>query len=97
MSVRIRRAGVREAKAHLGRLLRDAQRGQEWIITARGRPVAKLVPARGKSLALPERIRRLEESGLIEPAKQQTRVSPPMPLPLKEGLAQRWLQEDRGR
>jgi len=95
--VRIRRAGVREAKAHLGRLLRDAQRGQEWIITARGRPVAKLVPARGKSLALPERIRRLEESGLIEPAKQQTRASTPMPLPLKEGLAQRWLQEDRGR
>jgi len=87
---------VREAKAHLGRLLRDAQRGQEWIITARGRPVAKLVAARGKSLALPERIRRLEESGLIEPVKQQARVLPP-PLPLKEGLAQRWLQEDRGR
>lgn len=95
--MRIRRAGVREAKAHLGRLLRDAQRGQEWIITARGRPVAKLVPARGRSLALPERIRRLEESGLIEPAKQHTRVAAQIPLPLKEGLAQRWLQEDRGR
>ncbi len=94
--MRIRRAGVREAKAHLGRLVRDAQRGQEWIITARGRPVAKLVAARGKSLALPERIRRLEESGLIEPVKQQARVLPP-PLPLKGGLAQRWLQEDRGR
>jgi prevent-host-death family protein len=95
--VRIRTAFVREAKAHLGRLLRDAQRGQEWIITARGRPVAKLVPVRGNSLAFPERIRRLEESGLIEPTKQQTRVSPPMPLPLEEGLAQRWLLEDRGR
>ncbi len=94
--MKIRRAGVREAKAHLGRLLRDAQRGQEWIITARGRPVAKLVPARGRSLALPERIHQLEEAGLIEPAKQQARVLPPMPLPLKEGLAQRWLQEDRG-
>ncbi len=95
--MRIRGARGREAKAHLGRLLRDAQRGQEWILTAWRKLVARLVPARGKSLAFPERIRRLEESGLIEPAKQQTRASPPMPLPLKEGLAQRWLQEDRGR
>lgn len=92
MTVRI--TGIREAKARLSRLLRDAQRGEEWIITERGKPIAKLVPVSGSTLPLPERIRRLEESGLIEPVRRQPRDLPP-PLPLGEDLAQTWLQEDR--
>ena len=70
----VKMTGIREAKARLSRLLRDVQRGHEWVIT--------------------ERIRRLEDSGLIEPVRPQTRKLPP-PLPLEEGLAQAWLQEDR--
>ena len=93
--MRIGKTGVREAKARLSKLIRDVQRGKEWLITDRGRPVARLVPATGRDLSLQERIRRLEDSGLIEPPRR--RVSRlPAPLPIEKELAQRWLQEDRG-
>jgi len=90
-----RRTGVREAKARFSQLLRDVQRGQEWVITERGSPVARLAPIVGPSLPLAERIRRLEDSGLVEPLHHEVRKLPP-PLPLREDLAQQWLQEDRG-
>ena len=35
---------VHEAKTHLSRLLRRANRGEEVIITRSGQPVARLVP-----------------------------------------------------
>ncbi|MEX1103407.1 MAG: type II toxin-antitoxin system prevent-host-death family antitoxin [Dehalococcoidia bacterium] len=37
---------VREAKAHLSRLLREVERGERVVITRRGVPVAELVPLR---------------------------------------------------
>jgi len=46
-------------------------------------------------LPLAERVRRLEDAGLVEPARREARHLPP-PLPLEGGLAQRWLREDRG-
>lgn len=70
-------------------------RGREWVITERGSPVARLSPIVGRSLSLAERMRRLEDSGLVEPLRGEARNLPP-PLPVKEGLAQKWLQEDRG-
>jgi prevent-host-death family protein len=93
--VKTKRTGVREAKARLSKLLRDVQRGQEWVITERGSPVARLSPISGRRLSLAERIRRLEDSGLVEPPRHTVRNLPP-PLPLRERLAQKWLQEDRG-
>jgi len=85
---------VREAKARLSKLLRDVQRGQEWVITERGSPVARLSPISVRSLSLAERVRRLEDAGVMEPMHREMRNLPP-PLPLKEGVAQKWLQEDR--
>lgn len=38
--------GVHEAKTHLSRLLDDVARGDEIVITRRGREVARLVAAR---------------------------------------------------
>lgn len=96
ISMRPGTAGVREARARLSRLIRDVQRGREWVITERGRPVARLVPVSTRDLPTEERIRRLEESGLLEPLRQPARALPP-PLPLAKGLAQQWLQEDRNR
>lgn len=90
----VKTTGIREAKARLSRLLRDVQRGNEWVITERGKPIARLVPMSGTALPLSDRIRRLEDSGLIEPVRGQTRELPP-PLPLEGDLAQAWLQEDR--
>lgn len=36
--------GAFEAKTHLSQLLERAERGEEIVITRRGKPVAKLVP-----------------------------------------------------
>ncbi len=87
-------AGVREAKARLSQLLRDVKRGREWIITERGKPVAKLVPAGEESLSFDERLRRLEQAGIIGPEPLGGYELPPL-LPVEFGLAQRMLQEDR--
>ena len=92
--MKTRRTGVREAKARLSKLLRDVQRGQEWVITERGSPIARLAPISEHSLSLSERIRRLEDAGLVEPLHREVR-NLPAPVPLREGLAQKWLQEDR--
>ena len=50
--------GIYEAKSKLSELVKRAEAGQEVTITRRGRPVAKLVPAR--------RARRLDRSALID-------------------------------
>ena len=49
----MRTAGVREARQNLSALLDEVRKGREIVITERGRPVAKLVPAdpaRGKGV-----------------------------------------------
>jgi prevent-host-death family protein len=92
--MKTRTAGVREAKAHFSRLLRDVRQGRKWVITERGTPIAKLVPIAKAGLSFEERVHRLEEEGVIGPAPRKPRRLR-APLPLKPGLAQAWLQEDR--
>jgi prevent-host-death family protein len=41
----VREIGTFEAKNRFGQLLEQVERGEEIVITRRGRPVAKLVPA----------------------------------------------------
>ncbi len=48
-----------------------------------------------KDLPLSERIRRLEEQGIVAPVKQEQDIELPVPIPLTENLAQKLLQEDR--
>lgn len=87
--------GVREAKAHLSRLLKMVQEGREVVLTDRGKPVGRIVPVETTDLPLTERIRRLEEQGLIErkPASKSGKSLSPIPVP--EGIAQKLLQEER--
>ena len=86
--------GIREAKAQLSRLVSEAERGTEWIITDRGRPVAKLTPLSDPATPIEHRLARLEKWGWIEPrASQAIRVPPPIKI---QADAQRALQEDRG-
>ncbi len=87
--------GIREAKAQLSRLVSQAERGTEWIITDRGRPVAKLTPIRDPAAPVEDRLARLESWGWIDSEPSQ-----PMPLPPPLRIAadaQRALQEDRDR
>ena len=87
--------GVREAKINLSKLLKMVQKGSEIILTDRGRPVGKIVPIKIESLPLHARIKRLEEQGVIElsPVKGYKKIPPP--IPILNGMAQRYLQEDR--
>ena len=85
--------GIREAKAQLSRLVSEAERGTEWIITDHGRPVAKLAPLGDMQTPLPQRVLRLEKWGWIEPPRRdRPRVPPPLRI---GGDAQEALQEDR--
>ena len=86
--------GVRDAKARLSELLRDAQLGHEWTITERGKPIARIVPIAASEASLEERLLRLAKSGVLERAPiNETRLPPP--LRLAAGLARRMLDDDR--
>ncbi len=86
--------GIREAKAHLGRLIREVKEGKVIVLTERGRPVAQPAPVSRKDLSLEERIARLEQLGYLEPKKEFSHKIPP-PLPLAADKARQYLEEDR--
>jgi len=86
--------GIREAKMNLSRLLKEVQKGAEITISDRGVQIARLIPIEQESLSLDQRIENLERNELLEPLPKNARLLPP-PLPLDEGLAQKFLQEDR--
>ncbi len=89
-----KRIGIREAKAQLGRIVREASAGDPWIITDRGRPVAIIGPVPASQLLLADRLDRLTRDGIVEAAKLGRPLTPP--LPADNDWAQRYLQEDRG-
>ena len=88
--------GIREAKINLSKLLKRIKQGREVILTDRGTPVGKIVPMPRESLSLAERLRKMEEQGLLEPRGKGERRKIPPPLPAPKGIAQQYLQEERG-
>lgn len=87
--------GIREAKIHLSKLLKMVQKGKEVILTDRGRPVGKIVPISSEKLGLPDRIRRLEDHGFLEPRSKKVLSKIPQPIHVPDDIAQRFLREDR--
>ena len=87
--------GVRDAKINLSKLLKMVRNGSEIILTDRGQPIGKIVPINSESLPLNARIKRLEEQGVIEPHSGKEHKKIPSPIPVLDGIAQRFLQEDR--
>ena len=87
--------GIRDAKMHLSKYLKMVQKGTEVIITDRGRPVGRIVPIQTRDLSLEDRIKRMEERGLIGKSTRENWKSIPPPIPLPEGIVQKFLQEDR--
>ncbi len=87
--------GVRDAKINLSKLLKMVRNGSEIILTDRGQPIGKIVPINTESLPLNARIKRLEEQGAIEPRPRKVHKKIPSPIPVLDGIAQRFLQEDR--
>ena len=57
--------GARELKTRLGTYLRMVERGQTFLVTERGRPVAELRPIRLEGRDLDSRLDELAASGLL--------------------------------
>lgn len=95
MALPARRIGIREARSRLGMLLKTVKYGTEWVITDRGRPVARLTSLPPEDLSFEDRLKGLEAAGRIGPLPDTTAPLPP-PLPISDGIAQHLLQEDRG-
>ena len=93
----LREIGVREAKARLSELLRAVNRGEEWVLTQRGRKVAKLVPLGPSDRSVLEGVRWLELRGDLEPERQARSREIPEPIVLSDNPSQTWLQEERDR
>jgi prevent-host-death family protein len=53
--------GVYEAKTQLPRLLDEVERGETITITRHGRPIARLVPLRGRRRSVAETIEAIRE------------------------------------
>ena len=86
--------GIREARINLSKLIRDVRDGMEIIITDRGTPVAKLVPAQGQTLSLEERIKNYESCGLIESCPERKTIET-TPVELPREAVQRYIREER--
>lgn len=86
--------GIREARINLSRLIRDVRGGMEIVITDRGTPVARLIPAEGTSLTVEERINNYVSCGLIESCPESNKTEP-APVELPEDYIKRLLREER--
>ncbi|RDI75572.1 phd-fam: prevent-host-death-type protein [Gaiella occulta] len=70
--------GIRALRADLSRWLKLVEAGEEIVVTDRGKPVAKITPANGRS-KLDELIAR----GLVHPAPRPVREKLPPPIEAK--------------
>jgi prevent-host-death family protein len=68
----VRRAGIREARQNLTRLLDDVRKGRRVVISDRGRPVAMLVPVE-QELGFPD-LRALRQRGRLAGADLSSAV-----------------------
>ena len=59
--------GIRELRADLSRWLKRVEAGEEILVTDRGRPVARITAANGRS-----KLEELIAAGIVEPAPRRT-------------------------
>lgn len=92
----LKKVGIREAKAHFSSLIARVKHGSVFAITERGREVAQLIPFPKAGLSVEERLKSLEERGLIIRAKKRMlRKITPVSIPGFD--AQKILRDDRNR
>ena len=54
--------GAFEAKTHFSRIIQEVERGTDYVITKRGKPVVKIIPfEQGKSMTRKEAMAKLVE------------------------------------
>jgi prevent-host-death family protein len=81
--------GVRELRAHLSRYLKRVEAGEEILVTDRGRPVARITSANGRS-----KLEELIAAGVVEVAPEPW--GGPLPPPIKiKGTVSDLVKEQR--
>ena len=92
-----RSAGVSEVKASLSEYLARVQRGEEILITSRGRPVARLVPVPPAEDDEDARMQELARQGLVRlPQKPLDEAFWKLPRPADpKGLVLKAVLEER--
>lgn len=67
--------GIRELRADLSRWLKRVENGEEILVTDRGKPIARITPANGRS-----KLDDLIARGLARPPKRPPRTVLPPPI-----------------
>lgn len=67
--------GIRAPKQNASAVIRDVAGGEEFTVTDRGRPVARIVPIRSGM----SRLEQMIESGEARPPRSPTPLGPPLP------------------
>ncbi|MBI5944507.1 MAG: type II toxin-antitoxin system Phd/YefM family antitoxin [Chloroflexi bacterium] len=78
------KVGIRDLKTHLSSYLEKVQKGHTIIITSHGKPIANLTPNREE---LADRIKALQEAGLISWNGKKMRDISPVAINRGEKLA----------
>lgn len=92
----MKRASVSQLKASLSAYLSGVKKGEEVLVTERGRPVARLVPAADAETAS-DRVWRLARDGIVRPASGRLPrvLLEPSPVEDVEGRVLASLLEER--
>jgi prevent-host-death family protein len=88
--------GIRELRNNLSRYLAAVRKGEEVLVTDRGKPVARIVKEPSAKSPDREALRRLAARGLVRlPTRERTR-DVPLPLELPGKPLSEIIIEDRG-
>jgi prevent-host-death family protein len=91
-------ATISVIKARFSEYVDAVSRGEDVIVTKRGRPVAHIIPV-SKEVAEDERIARLVARGVLRPPAHAGRLRDVLkrvrPIPVSEGAVLRAIREDR--
>jgi len=89
------RFGIREAKAKFSALIALVKQGKKVIITEHNREVVQLTVVPEKEISMEEKLKSLEEQGVIKLAKKKLDPNHFKPIKISGIDTQKILQEDR--
>ena len=88
--------GIRELKNNLSRYLARVKRGQEVVVTERGKPIARLVKEPPEKSAARKGLEELAAKGLVTMPERERRKDVPPPLKVAGKPLSQIVIEDRG-
>jgi prevent-host-death family protein len=78
------RVGLREANIHFAKYIKKVREGKKILLTDRGKPIAMIAPVAIKEEPLEERLRVMEEKGILKRADGKIKLRTLIQVPGKE-------------